>query len=63
MHIKVEVIVRRVAKGKLEKARFYAAFRVSQLPIDERNERSRTNERKVIRPVIGGCSIEPCGRI
>lgn len=30
MHIKVEITVRRVVKGKLEKARFYAVFRVSQ---------------------------------
>ena len=34
MNIKIEisVTVRRVAKGKLKKARFYADFRVSQSP-------------------------------
>ena len=32
MDIKVKILVRRVAKGKLKKARFYAAFRVSQSP-------------------------------
>ena len=32
MNIKVNILVRRVAKGKLKKARFYAAFRVSQSP-------------------------------
>ena len=32
MNIKVKNLVRRVAKGKLKKARFYAAFRVSQSP-------------------------------
>ena len=32
MNIKIEISVRRVAKGKLKKARFYADFRVSQLP-------------------------------
>lgn len=33
MNIKVKVFVRRVAKGKLKKARVYAAFRVSQSPV------------------------------
>ena len=32
MNIKIEISVRRVAKGKLKKARFYADFRVSQSP-------------------------------
>lgn len=32
MNIKVKILVRRVIKGKLKKARFYAAFRVSQTP-------------------------------
>jgi len=32
MNIKVKILVRRVAKGKLKKTRFYAAFRVSQSP-------------------------------
>jgi len=30
--LKVKILVRSVAKGKLKKARFYAAFRVSQSP-------------------------------
>ena len=30
--LKVKILVRGVAKEKLKKARFYAAFRVSQLP-------------------------------
>lgn len=34
MNIKVKNLVRRVAKGKLKKTRFYAVFRVSQLPIN-----------------------------
>jgi hypothetical protein len=29
---KIKILVRRVAKGKLKKARFYKAFRVSQTP-------------------------------
>ena len=41
MNIKVKNLVRRVAKGKLKKARFYAAFRVSQSPnFDYINEES-----------------------
>ena len=32
MNIKIKISVRRVAKGKLKKARFYADFRVSQSP-------------------------------
>ena len=32
MNIKIEISVRRVAKGKLKKTRFYADFRVWQLP-------------------------------
>ena len=43
MNIKVKNLVRRVAKGKLKKARFYAAFRVSQSPNLIRNERRVTN--------------------
>ena len=39
MNIKVKNLVRRVAKGKLKKARFYAAFRVSQSPTIYYNER------------------------
>jgi len=36
MYIKVEISVRRVKKERLENARVYAAFRVSQLPISTR---------------------------
>ena len=32
MDIKVKILVRRIAKGKLKKARFYAAFRALQSP-------------------------------
>ena len=39
MNIKIEISVRRVAKGKLKKARFYADFRVSQSPIYQHKER------------------------
>ena len=41
MNIKIEISVRRVAKGKLKKARFYADFGVSQSPslLEKRKEK------------------------
>ena len=44
MNIKIEISVRRVAKGKLKKARFYADFRVSQSPSKINNGRLIANE-------------------
>ena len=41
MNIKIEISVRRVAKGKFKKARFYADFRVSQSPKKSNRERRK----------------------
>lgn len=48
MNIKVKNLVRRVAKGKLKKARFYAAFRVSQSPNSTDLERRENNGKGII---------------
>ena len=39
MNIKIKISVRRVAKGKLKKARFYADFRVSQSPKEKKKKK------------------------